>query len=142
MPGARSAKKKSRAMSPDHKQALADGRAQGQAVRAYLDALERHKPRRGRKRTAASIESRLARIEDELVSADVLRRLELIQERMELQAELTRMSEVPEVTALEDAFVDAARHYGERKGITYAAWREAGVQAAVLKRAGITRGVA
>ena len=129
-------------MSPDHKQALADGRAQGHAVRAYLAALERHKPRRGRKRTAASIESRLASIEDELVSADVLRRLQLIQERMDLQAELTRMSEVPDVTALEDAFVTAARHYGERKGITYAAWREAGVQAAVLKRAGITRGVA
>ena len=62
-------------MGPDHKQVLADGRAKGRAVRAYLDAPERHKPKRERKRTAASIESRLASIEDQLVSADVLLRL-------------------------------------------------------------------
>ena len=37
------------------------------------------------------------------------------------------------------AFVQAARPYGERKGISYAAWREAGVDAAVLKRAGVRR---
>ena len=33
----------------------------------------------------------------------------------------------------------AAKAYGERKGITYAAWREVGVAAAVLKTAGISR---
>jgi hypothetical protein len=38
---------------------------------------------------------------------------------------------------LEDGFVEHARSYGERKGISYAAWREIGVSAAVLKRAGI-----
>jgi hypothetical protein len=36
--------------------------------------------------------------------------------------------------------VKAARDYGQRKGISYAAWREAGVDAAVLKKAGIGRG--
>jgi hypothetical protein len=35
--------------------------------------------------------------------------------------------------------VETARTYGERKGITYAAWRELGVPPAVLKRAGIGR---
>ena len=30
--------------------------------------------------------------------------------------------------------------YGERKGITYAAWREAGVDPGVLRKAGIKRG--
>ena len=33
----------------------------------------------------------------------------------------------------------AAAEYGRRKGITYAAWREAGVPSAVLSRAGIAR---
>jgi hypothetical protein len=35
--------------------------------------------------------------------------------------------------------VKAASAYSARKGISYAAWRELGVEAAVLKRAGISR---
>ena len=41
---------------------------------------------------------------------------------------------------LEDEFVDAASGYSQRKGISYTAWRELGVPASVLKRAGIGRG--
>ena len=43
-------------------------------------------------------------------------------------------------SALEEDFVVAAADYSERKGISYAAWREAGIDAAVLRRAGIRRG--
>lgn len=43
-------------MSDDHKAALAEGRAQGRAVRAYLEGLEASKPRRGRKRTPRECE--------------------------------------------------------------------------------------
>lgn len=42
-----------RAMSDEHKAALAEGRDQGRAVRRYLDALEQHRPKRGRKRTGS-----------------------------------------------------------------------------------------
>jgi DNA-binding phage protein len=45
-----------------------------------------------------------------------------------------------DITEIEDAFVAAARGYGERKGISYQVWREAGVSAEVLKKAGIGRG--
>ena len=45
-----------RTMSAEHKAALAEGREQGRAVREYLEALEAHKPRRGRKRTPDSNE--------------------------------------------------------------------------------------
>ena len=41
--------------------------------------------------------------------------------------------------ALEDAFVKVARSYSERQGISYTTWREIGVDAAVLSKAGITR---
>jgi hypothetical protein len=41
--------------------------------------------------------------------------------------------------ALEEGFIEAAKSYGERKGITYAAWRAAGVDANVLRKAGIPR---
>ena len=47
-------------MTDEHKQALAEGRELGRAVRDYLEALEAHKPKRGRKRTPDSVKKRLA----------------------------------------------------------------------------------
>jgi hypothetical protein len=126
-------------MSDQHKAALAEGRNQGRSVRRYLEALDAHKPKRGRKRTPDSMQKRLARIETELASADPLRRLQLIQERIDLHAELESAGAKVDLTELEQEFVDAAKAYSERKKISYAAWRELGVEAAVLKRAGISR---
>jgi hypothetical protein len=40
---------------------------------------------------------------------------------------------------LEKAFVKVARAYSERNGISYSAWREIGVDPAVLKKAHINR---
>ena len=127
-------------MTDEHKAALAEGRAQGRAVRAYLEALEAHKPKRGRKRTPDSIKKRLAKIELEIGDADPLKRLNLIQERLDLQGELDATEETVDLSALEQEFAGAAKAYGERKGISYAAWRELGVAAATLKDAGIGRG--
>ena len=57
-------------MTKEHKAALAQGRTEGRAVRDYLEALRSSKPKRGRKRTADSINKRLAVIDDALVDAD------------------------------------------------------------------------
>lgn len=133
------AKRATRPMSDDHKAALAEGREQGRKVRRYLDALEAHKPKRGRKRTPDSIAKRLGRIDDEMQSADALKRVRLAQEQLDLKAELDRGENVVDITALEDDFVDVAWAYSARKGITYQAWRSVGVEASVLKRAGISR---
>jgi hypothetical protein len=127
-------------MSDSHKAALAEGREQGRAVRRYLEALEAHKPKRGRKRTQESIERRLAAIEEQLPEADPLTRLHLVQERMNLESELAASGNAVDLQALEDEFVAAAAPYGARKGITYAAWRQLGVDPGVLRRAGIKRG--
>lgn len=132
-------KRRNMTMSDEHKAALAEGRTQGRAVRNYLEALEAHKPKRGRKRTPESITKRLSRIDDELASADAIRRLELIQERLDLKNELDSFNQVVDLTELEAAFIKAAKPYAERKGISYAAFREVGVPAATLKAAGITR---
>lgn len=126
-------------MSDEHKAALAEGRNQGRAVRRYLEALEAHKPKRGRKRTPESIKKRLDRIDAELADADPLKRVQLIQERLDLTSELDSAGAKVDLSELEQGFVDAAAGYSERKGISYAAWRELGVEAAVLKRAGIRR---
>jgi hypothetical protein len=127
-------------MSDSHKAALAEGRAQGRAVRRYLEALDAHKPKRGHKRTPESMKSRLEKIESELPKADALKRLQLVQERLDLQAELSSSEAKVDLGGLEKDFVGAARGYSERKGISYTAWRELGVPAATLKEAGITRG--
>lgn len=126
-------------MSAEHKHALAVGREESRAVRRYLEALEAHKPKRGRKRTTDSIEARLHQIDDRLVGADPLTRVHLVQERINLESELASKEEAVDLKALEDDFVAAAAGYGERKGISYAAWRAAGVDANVLRRAGVPR---
>ena len=127
-------------MSDSHKAALAEGREQGRAVRRYLEALEAHKPKRGRKRTPESVQKRLAVIDEKLSDADALSRLHLIQERMNLETELSTTDNTVDLQALEEEFVASAAPYGARKGITYAAWRQLGVDPAVLRRANIKRG--
>jgi hypothetical protein len=126
-------------MSDEHKSALAEGRDQGRSVRRYLEALEANKPRRGRKRSPESIAKRLDAIENEIPTADPLKRLHLIQERLDLQAALDASGGGTDLAELEADFVAVAASYGDRKGITYSAWRELGVPAPVLTRAGIAR---
>jgi uncharacterized protein YicC (UPF0701 family) len=126
-------------MTDEHKKALAQGRAEGKAVRDYLEALRSTKPKRGRKRTADSITKRLTAIDRELEDADALSELKLVQERRDLNDELESMQAKVDVGALEAAFVKVAKEYSSRQGISYASWREVGVEPAVLKRAGIAR---
>ena len=128
-------------MTSEHKEALALGREQGRAVRRYLEALELHKPKRGRRRTPESIKKQLADIEQKLPAADPLSRVLMIQQRIDLQRELETKNETVDLGELEAEFVKSAREYGTRKGISYAAWREAGVPPQILKKAGITRAV-
>ncbi len=132
-------KKRARSMSEAHKAALAEGREQGRAVRRYLEALESHRARPGRRRSPDTIEKRLVAIDEMLPEADPLSRLHLLQERMDLEAQLSGSDEGLDLETAEAEFVDAAGPYSQRKGITYEAWRAAGVQARVLKAAGIAR---
>ena len=89
-------------MSDEHKAALAEGRNQGRSVRRYLEALEAHKPKRGRKRTAESVQKRLDRIDVELAKADPLKRLQLIQERLDLKTELETVGAKVDLSGLEN----------------------------------------
>jgi hypothetical protein len=129
-------------MTDEHKAALAEGRSQGRAVRGYLEALEATKPKRGRKRTPDSIKKRLDAIDAALADADKLTELKLRQERANLERELEAGGVAVDLSALERDFVAVAGAYGKRQGITYQVWRDTGVPAAVLKKAGIGRGSA
>src|SRR3546814_15440732 len=105
-------------VSDEHNAALAEGLKQGRAVRRYLEALEAHKPKRGRKRTAESIQKRLAAIDADLASADPLKRVQLIQERLDLTSELDASSATVDLTEPEQGFVDAAADYSSRQGLS------------------------
>jgi hypothetical protein len=105
------------------------------------DSLEANKPRRGRKRTPEGIEKRLVAIDERIAAADALSRLHLAQERMDLEAELAASGDGGvDLDALEADFFAAAGPYSQRKGISYEAWRAAGLESRVLKAAGIGRG--
>ena len=116
-------------------------KAEVAAVREYLKALEHNAPRPGRKRTPDGIQRQLASVAAEMEGATVTRRLGLVQQRIDLEAELEAIKQVGSIdlSALEANFVDHAAAYGGRRGISYAAWREVGVLAATLKAAGIRR---
>ena len=84
---------------------------------------------------------RLAAMDEQLPAADPLTRLHLAQERMDLEQELgTAGGNDEDLEELEAAFIEVAAAYGERKGLTYEAWRSIGVAPRVLKAAGIGRG--
>lgn len=126
-------------MTDAHKAALAKGRVEGKAVSNYLEALRANKPARGRKRTPDSIAKRLATIDAELPSANAVAELKMVQEQLDLRAELAAMGTTVDISALEAEFVKVAKSYGDRTGVSYTAWRSVGVPASVLQAAGISR---
>ena len=116
-------------------------KAEVAAVREYLKALDQNAPRPGRKRTPDGVRRQLASVLAEMDGATVTRRLSLVQQRIDLKAELETLEQTNSIdlSALEASFVDHAASYGGRLNISYAAWREVGVSAATLKAAGIPR---
>ena len=128
-----------RQMSEEHKAANARARAENKAVSDYLEGLETNRPKRGRKRSADAMKKRLETIAEDLEGATPIRRVQLVQERIDLEQAIVASAETVDLSELEDAFVSAAVSYSGRKGITYSAWREVGVPTSVLQRAGISR---
>lgn len=126
-------------MSDEHKAALARGRTEGRIVRDYLEGLRATKPKRGRKRTADTVRQRLDAIESELAGASPIEELLLVQERRNLESELAAKSDTIDMDALEAQFVTVAKSYSDNKSISYSSWRDVGVSASTLKRAGISR---
>ena len=103
-------------MSDDHKAALAQGRAEGRAVRDYLEALRANKPKRGRKRTPDSIKKRLAAIDEQLTTADAVTELRLMQERRDLTAELDSMGTPVDLASVEDGVRQGRRQLQRAPG--------------------------
>ena len=126
------------AMSAEHKAALAQGRKEARAIKAYLQALRSRRP--GRPVTTESVHKKIEALMQKIQSeADPLRELELRQQKLDAEEALQAADAKADLPSLEAEFVKYARPYSERKGISYTAWRESGVLAAALKKAGIPR---
>jgi hypothetical protein len=125
-------------MTEEHKAALARGRQEARAIKRYLATLDARKP--GRRASPRTLEKRLQATRDRIEQeTDLLRRVDLLQRRLEIEASLEAARSAADLPAREEAFVEFAGSYSTRKGISYEAWREAGVPAAVLRKAGIAR---
>ena len=129
-----------RTLTAAHKQALSEGRSLSATVDRYLAAVNTPK-QRGRKVTATTLSQRLAEAQtgaktfsgvDKLMAAQAVRDLEK-------RIALLESTNSTDIKTLEAAFVRVAKKFGENRGIGYGAWRDAGVSAEVLKRAGIAR---
>jgi len=123
-------------MSLEHKEALALGRQQSRAIKAYLEA---HRSRSvGRPATRKSLEERYATLTEKIESTEEpLAMVALIQKRLDVEHALAGFDEGSDLDKAQAGFVRHAKAYSERKGISYSAWRLAGVPPAVLKAAGI-----
>ncbi len=126
-------------MTDEHKAALAEGRRQGKAVRDYLAVIDmdrRRGPRLSKEQLSDKIRDCQGQIDAE---DDPVKRLDLVQKRLDYEDRLAEAGEEIDLTGVEKGFVEVAQAYGDRKGISYTAWREIGVPAAVLKDAGVPR---
>jgi hypothetical protein len=123
-------------MSEEHKEALARGRREARAIKAYLKALESRRP--GRPVSKESLQKRLEKVNEKLESAEnPLETVDLIQTKLDIEKSLSEVENAQDMDSLESGFVENAASYSERKGVTYTAWREFGVPAKVLRSAGI-----
>lgn len=124
------------AMSDEHKAALAQGRKESRAIKAFLEALEARRP--GRPVSKDSLQKRLEKVNEKLESAaNPLETVDLIQSKLDIEKALAQVENARDFHALEAGFIENVASYSERKGVSYTAWREFGVPAAVLKKAGI-----
>jgi hypothetical protein len=127
-------------MSAAHKRALVEGRQSAAVVDRYLAAL--HVPkRRGRQVSLATLQERLATVEVDIKKTAGTARLFAAQQARDLRTRIAALANTAttDIKKLEADFVKVAKAFSERRGISYGAWRDAGVPAQVLKRAKVPR---
>jgi hypothetical protein len=110
------------------------------AVDRYLAAINTPR-KRGRQVTRATVEQRLSAARARSKTASGIEKVMAAQDVRNLQAKLAQLKTTTgvDIKRLEADFVKIAKPFGENRGIGYGAWRDAGVSAVVLKRAGVAR---
>lgn len=109
-------------------------------VDQYLAAVNMPQ-RRGRKVSKATLEQRLVHARERSKTASGIDKVFAAQDIRDLGAKIAQLNAASgaDLKSLETAFVKIAKKFGENRGIGYGAWRDAGVSAQVLRRAGVAR---
>lgn len=112
-------------------------RSSAACVKRYLELIARQ-PRRGA--SAAPVRKQLAQVEERLATQeDPLVRVLLHQQVLDLQEKLATIeTDEGDYEQIEAEFVEHVKVWAERKGVSYAALREAGVSTQVLRHAGMS----
>ena len=128
-----------------HKDAIQESHRQNKAVRRYLEMLEQDNAPRPKPVDVDGLRGQLAGIDQEIAAeASTVKKLDLVQKRQNVQSKIDAASVQDDTVddqtrrEIEDQFVKMAAGYGQRKGISYKAWREVGVPVQTLKAAGLT----
>lgn len=129
-----------KSLTPAHKKALAAGRTESAAVDRYLAAVTAPK-KRGRRVSATTLRTRLQAAEQRARTSLGVHRVLAHQEVRDLRARLSVSAEHSDadIKKLEQEFVNVVKGFSQRRGISYGAWRDAGISADVLKKAGVPR---
>ena len=126
-------------MSDEHKAALAQGRRESRAIKGYLVAL-------GQTKAGSSCHERIPGAKAQRFGCEDRVRVRSIEacrsgaatfgdgSSARVDGAIRRISE-----SWKRDSSQVAKSYSERKGISYSAWREIGVSADVLRRAGIAQ---
>ena len=129
-----------RPLTDEHKAAMAEGRRDANAVKAYLAVLRTISRPNQQRRTADEVEAAIQGVAVELADVDdPIAEVKLLQKRRDLRRELDAIKPSKDLKSLEKGFVQVAARYSSRNGIDYETWLEAGVADSTLKRAGLTR---
>jgi hypothetical protein len=113
-------------------------RAETNAVAAYLTALKGPRPSGSSKAKREGLIRRRAQVEQWISEErSPIREVELIQSRLDIDAQLAQLDQAARLPELEEAFVKVAATWAKRTGVSAAALREVGVPASVLRRAGL-----
>lgn len=110
-------------------------------VDEYLRLINMPK-RRGRKVSVTTLRSRLADAQKRRQTERGVGRVLAEQQARDLTAQINRLAAEGNGVSIKDAeaaFVKVAPRFSKARNISYGAWRDAGVSAAVLKKAGINR---
>jgi hypothetical protein len=113
-------------------------RAETNAVAAYLTALKGPRPSGSSKAKREGLMRRRAQVEQWISEErSPIREVELIQSRLDIDAQLAQLDAADRLPELEKASVKVAKSWCGRSGVSAAALREVGVPASVLRRAGL-----
>lgn len=127
-----------RTWTPEQIEEAGRRRSQTVVIRRYLAALD-GQPRNGQRISPEKLQERLEKIREQMVDADPITRVKLVQQRIEVESHLAQVEDQSDAEAAEAAFIEHAWDWAQREGISYTALREVGVPANVLAQAGIAR---